>query len=59
MNNEMLVSAPRLNEMIQADQCIVIDCRFALTDPEKGRADWLDSHIPGSCYAHLDQDLAA
>jgi thiosulfate/3-mercaptopyruvate sulfurtransferase len=36
----------------------VVDCRFALADPEHGEAAYLAGHIPGAVYAHLDRDLA-
>lgn len=58
MSNTILVSAPQLNELIDSGQCVVVDCRFDLTDPAKGRAGWLSGHIPGASYAHLDDDLA-
>ena len=35
----------------------VVDCRFSLTDTERGRVDYLKDHIPGSIYAHLDEHL--
>jgi thiosulfate/3-mercaptopyruvate sulfurtransferase len=38
--------------------CRVIDCRFDLMQPEKGRSEYLAGHIPGAVYADLDQDLA-
>ncbi|MBT8048975.1 MAG: sulfurtransferase [Xanthomonadales bacterium] len=59
MNNEILLSSARLNELIRAGECTVVDCRFDLSAPGKGRADWLAGHIPGAAYAHLDNDLAA
>ena len=59
MHNEILVSAQRLHELIQAGQAVAVDCRFDLTNADKGRADWLSGHIPGAGYAHLDDDLAA
>jgi len=59
MNSTILVSAPQLNELIGSGQCVVVDCRFDLTNPAKGRAGWLSGHIPGASYAHLDDDLAA
>jgi len=59
MHDEILISVHRLQELQQAGQCLVFDCRFSLTDPEKGREDWLLNHIPGARYAHLDEDLAA
>jgi thiosulfate/3-mercaptopyruvate sulfurtransferase len=37
---------------------IVVDCRFDLTDPDRGEQVYLDSHIPGARYAHLDRDLS-
>ena len=58
MYQRILVDAKRLRTLIRADLCLVIDCRFALTDPDKGQQDWLEEHIPGARYAHLDRDLA-
>lgn len=37
---------------------LIVDCRFDLSDPEKGRRDFLAAHIPGAVYAHLDEDLS-
>ena len=59
MNNEIVVSAKQLHELIQTGDCTVVDCRFDLSRPGKGRMDWLAGHIPGAFYAHLDDDLAA
>ena len=46
--------APHLTD----DRWVVVDCRFDLTAPEKGEQDYLDAHIPGARYAHLDRDLS-
>jgi thiosulfate/3-mercaptopyruvate sulfurtransferase len=35
-----------------------IDCRFYLQEPDQGYQDYLEGHIPGAVYAHLDQDLS-
>jgi len=35
-----------------------VDCRFDLTDPGAGRRQYLDGHLPGAVYAHLDQHLS-
>lgn len=59
MSSEILVSTDRLQQMIIAGDCLVVDCRFDLSDVNKGRNDWLAGHIPGAHYAHLDEDLAA
>ena len=59
MNPEILVSTERLEHLISAGDCLVVDCRFDLSDGGKGRKDWLAGHIPGAHYAHLDDDLSA
>ena len=37
---------------------LIVDCRFDLADPDKGRRDYLDGHIPGAVFASLDHDLS-
>lgn len=37
----------------------IFDCRFSLEDPEWGRQSYLEAHIPGAIYAHLDEDLCS
>jgi thiosulfate/3-mercaptopyruvate sulfurtransferase len=59
MNDSNLVSAARLNDLITAGGCRVVDCRFDFSDGEKARSDWQAGHIPGAVYAHMDEDLAA
>ena len=59
MSSEILVSPERLQQLITAGDCLVVDCRFDLSDVKKGRNDWLEGHIPGAHYAHLDDDLAS
>lgn len=36
----------------------IVDCRFDLMAPDAGRKAWLEAHIPGAVYAHLDEDLS-
>ncbi|MDX1380327.1 MAG: sulfurtransferase [Xanthomonadales bacterium] len=38
---------------------VLFDCRFSLAEPELGRRQWLEAHIPGAMYAHLDDDLSS
>jgi thiosulfate/3-mercaptopyruvate sulfurtransferase len=59
VNKGILVSANQLNELIRHNQCVTVDCRFDLVNPETGRQEWLEGHVPGASYAHLDNDLAA
>lgn len=37
----------------------IVDCRFDLANPARGRRDYLASHIPGAVYADLDADLSS
>lgn len=40
------------------DDILVVDCRFALSDPDQGRRDYQQAHIPGAVHASLDDDLS-
>jgi len=40
------------------DDVLIVDCRFDLADPGKGRREYLDGHIAGAVYASLDDDLS-
>jgi thiosulfate/3-mercaptopyruvate sulfurtransferase len=37
---------------------VIIDCRFSLADPGRGRADYLAGHVPGAHYLDLEEDLS-
>lgn len=53
-----LIDAQALARELELGSCVVVDCRFTLTDPPAGRAAYERGHIPGARYAHLDDDLA-
>ena len=53
-----LIEVTELKDLLGSTDCRTIDCRFDLLQPDKGRAEYLDGHIPGALYADLDQDLA-
>jgi thiosulfate/3-mercaptopyruvate sulfurtransferase len=53
-----LIDATALARELELGDCVVVDCRFTLTDPTAGRAAYERGHIPGARYAHLDDDLA-
>ncbi len=59
MSYTTLVDTESLNHHLHDPGWIVLDCRFTLTDTEAGRRDYEESHIPGTRYAHLDNDMAA
>jgi thiosulfate/3-mercaptopyruvate sulfurtransferase len=52
-----LISVSELLPHIDDPDWAIIDCRFTLTDPQLGEKDYLQAHIPGAVYAHLDRDL--
>lgn len=43
----------------EPESVVVVDCRFNLLAPHAGFRAYLEAHIPGARYAHLDKDLAA
>jgi len=59
MHYTTLISVDNLWKNLNDPNWVIIDCRFSLNDTEKGRRDYLLSHIPGAVYAHLDADLCA
>ena len=54
-----IVSADWLRLHLSDPQVIVVDCRFSLMEPEEGRRQYNASHIPGSYYLDLNEDLAS
>jgi thiosulfate/3-mercaptopyruvate sulfurtransferase len=58
MSHKILVSAQELQAGLVNSNCLIFDCRFALSDPGSGYRDYLQAHIPGAIYAHLDDDLS-
>jgi thiosulfate/3-mercaptopyruvate sulfurtransferase len=38
---------------------VILDCRFALADPEQGRRAYHQGHIPGAHYLDLNRDLSS
>ena len=54
-----LITVPELFSVLDDPDLAIIDCRFALTETESGRQAYLEAHIPGAVYAHLDEDLSS
>lgn len=36
----------------------IVDCRFSLAEPEKGRKEYENSHIPGAVFFDLEKDFS-
>ena len=53
-----LVSVNDLDRLSRDGTVVILDCRFALNDPDAGRAAYEGSHIPKARYVDLEQDLS-
>ncbi|HHT9136286.1 MAG TPA: sulfurtransferase [Candidatus Wunengus sp. YC60] len=58
MSNTTLISVSELVSHITSPNWVIVDCRFSLDDAGRGRRDYLQSHIPGAVYAHLNENLS-
>lgn len=47
-----------LYEQLHNPQVRIVDCRFELSEPDKGENLYKERHIPGSVYFHLDKQLS-
>jgi thiosulfate/3-mercaptopyruvate sulfurtransferase len=54
-----LIDAAALRGLVGKPDTAIVDCRFDLMNPEAGRRAYLEGHIPGARYAHLNRDLSA
>ena len=55
----LIVSQEWLNEHLEDEDLVIVDCRFSLADSEEGASQYQASHIPGASYLHLNRDLSA
>jgi thiosulfate/3-mercaptopyruvate sulfurtransferase len=55
----ILVTADELARHLDDPDWVVFDTRHDLARPEAGRAAYAEGHIPGACFLHIDEDLAA
>ncbi len=58
MEFKTLVSPDTLHQHLNDPNWAVFDVRFDLQDRSKGLRDYLEGHIPGAIYAHLESDLS-
>ena len=58
MSYNTLISPAVLFPHLEDPRWAVFDCRFSLAEPDKGLRNFLNGHIPGAQYAHLDNDLS-
>lgn len=36
-----------------------VDCRWSLTDPEEGRREYLEGHVPGAVFVDVERELSS
>lgn len=54
-----IISAQWLKEHLEDDNLVVIDSRFSLQEPNLGRKQYEEAHIPGAYYFDLNADLSS
>lgn len=59
MNHDLLISSEQLEKLLANKTPVrIFDCTFDLADAAVGHKQYLESHIPGAVYAHLDTALS-
>jgi thiosulfate/3-mercaptopyruvate sulfurtransferase len=58
MSYTTLISTAVLGQHLGQADWAIIDCRHSLADTELGHRNYLEGHIPGALYAHLEEDLS-
>ncbi len=58
MDYKTLISPQTLQENLDSTGLAILDCRFYLQEPDRGYLEYLEAHIPGAIYIHLDRDLS-
>lgn len=53
-----LISAAQLQQRLTDPDLMILDCRFALDDPQYGARNFAEGHIPGAQFADLERDLS-
>jgi thiosulfate/3-mercaptopyruvate sulfurtransferase len=61
MSNAPIVTAEWLNTQLSQpnNNIAILDCRFALADPNLGQQQYQTAHIPGSHHLDLNRDLSS
>jgi thiosulfate/3-mercaptopyruvate sulfurtransferase len=59
MSTYPIITAQWLHDRDSDLDVAIVDCRFALADPDLGRQQYLTAHIPGAGYLDLNRDLSS
>jgi len=58
MKYDTILSVEECSKYLNNPDWVFVDCRFYLQETDQGYKDYLEGHIPGAIYAHLDRDLS-
>jgi thiosulfate/3-mercaptopyruvate sulfurtransferase len=58
MSLAQLINPQQLAERQKSAGLVILDCRFALEDPDYGRCSYSEGHIEGAQYADLERHLS-
>jgi thiosulfate/3-mercaptopyruvate sulfurtransferase len=58
MSIAQLISPQQLAARQEQPGLVILDCRFALEDPEYGQRSYAEGHIAGARFADLERDLS-
>lgn len=53
-----LITPQQLAERLETPGLVILDCRFALEDPDYGQRSYAEGHIAGAHFADLERDLS-
>ncbi len=56
---DTLIKTDELLPHVNNKNWLIFDCRFDLSDVDKGQSSYAGSHIPSAIYAHLDDNLSS
>lgn len=54
-----IIDVAALADHLNDPEWVIVDCRFDLFNTAAGESHYLEAHIPGAIYAHLERDLSA
>ncbi|WP_338497011.1 sulfurtransferase [Pseudomonas sp. WP18] len=58
MSIAQLISPQALDQRRALPGLVILDCRFALEDPDYGQRSYAEGHIAGATFADLERDLS-
>ena len=58
-SRELIDYLDRRDHPGEDEHWVIVDCRFDLDRTEQGQTAYVDGHIPGAVYAHLERDLSS